>query len=127
MNGIRKLMCWLFAISSVLCLWNAVRLIQHTMHRNDAFQSSRSFFIASFLPVLAIIYSLAWWTVLKDKRSAKSWGIVASLTFVFLPILGRLASSRSFPSSLWIMLGIGVLGLVAFSVRRVVDHQSEQT
>lgn len=119
MNAIRKLICWLFAISAVLCLWNATRLGVYIAHRHDAFQSLRSLLIAAILPVLAAIYLVAWWTVWKEKPSTRGWGIAASLTYVLLPICGTLYSSRSLPSSIWAMLGIGVLGLIAFSWRQV--------
>ena len=118
MNIARKLMCWLFAISSVLCLWNAVRLIEFMLHRHDAFRSLRSVLIAVSLPALAAIYSVAWWTNWKEKRSARGWGIAASLTLVLLSLAGILDLARTAPASLAIMLAIGILGLGAFLWRR---------
>ena len=71
------------------------------------------------MPVLAVIYSIAWWTIWKEKSSARVWGIVASLTFVLLPAWGMVYFSRSAPAALGVMLAIGIGGLVVFLKRQV--------
>ena len=114
MNAVRKLMCWLFALSAVLCVWNACHLIVYISHRHDAFQSTRSWTIASVMPVSAAIYSVAWWTVWQGRKSAKLWGTVGSLMFIVLAAGGMLYSSRSLPAARVAMLAIGIAGFVAF-------------
>ncbi len=110
MNTIRKLLCWLFAISSLLCLWNALLLILRIVHRHYAFLPGRGALAIAFFPVLAIVFAAAWWTVWKRKPSARGWGIAACLTYVLVSAWG-IFSSRSVPVSLGVMLAVGVAGL----------------
>jgi len=125
MRMLRTLLCWLFGISSLFCLWNASWLVLRIMHRHDAFQTSRSFLIAGILPVFAVIYSVAWWTVWKEKPTARGWGIAASLINVLFPVWGIFHSSRSLPGAIGIMFGVGVAGLVAFLWRNEQHGHSQ--
>ena len=118
MRDLRRLLCWLFAISSLLCLWNAYRLILHIMHRHDAFRTLRSLLIAGLFPVLAAIYAMSWWMVWRDKPSARAWGIAASSAYVVLSLWAMFYSSR-FGSSLGVMLAVGASGLFVFLWRDV--------
>lgn len=111
MNTIRKLLCWLFAISSLLCVWNALKIILRLIHQHSTFLSPRILVIAAFFPVLAVLLAIAWWTVWKKKPSGRAWAVAACLTFVLLPLWG-IFSSRSVPFSLGVMLAIGVACLV---------------
>jgi hypothetical protein len=91
------------------------RFIPHLLHLHHAFVF-RVVLAVSVFPVLAVIHSLAWWTVWKQKRSARAWGIAASLTFALINVV-IFFFARSVPNCVWIMSAIGVGGLVAFSWR----------
>jgi hypothetical protein len=109
-------MSMVFAISSLLCLWMACKFIPHILHLHHA-SLSHVVLAVSVFPVLAVIYSVAWWTVWKEKRSARAWGIAASLTYVSINIEMIFYSSRSVSACVWIMSAVAVAGLVAFSWR----------
>lgn len=71
------------------------------------------------MPVLAVIYSIAWWSIGAKKTSGRIWGIIASLTFILLPVWGMLYFSGSIPGAVGVMLVIGIIGLVIFLKRQV--------
>jgi ABC-type proline/glycine betaine transport system permease subunit len=113
MNLIKKFLSWVFAVSALLCIWNALKIIFHMIHRHYGFFTARNLLLASLFPVLVIILAMAWWTVWKRRPSGKGWGIAASLTYVLLPVWS-IHSSRSLALSLGAMLALGVIGLVVF-------------
>jgi hypothetical protein len=119
MNFVRKLICWLFALSALFCVWNGYRLILYILHRHDAFQTARSWGVALIMPILATIYFIAWWAIWTNKTSARTWGIVASLTFILLPVWGMFYFSGSLPGGVAVMLAIGIAGVVVFLKRQV--------
>jgi uncharacterized membrane protein (DUF106 family) len=94
-------------------LWNELRAI----HRQFGFLPIRSQLIAVFFIGLIIIFAVAFWTVWKEKPSARGWGIAASLAYIliyFVPINFK-------AQYIWWYgvgnLAIGVLGLAVFSGR----------
>jgi hypothetical protein len=115
MRDLRKVLCWVFAISSLGCLRIALLRILRTLYPSDAVPPFRNLVIAAVFSVVAAIFLVAWWAVWKVKPSARGWGIAASLIYVLLPLW----AAMYFPRSVWvpfgIMLATGVAGLVAFS------------
>lgn len=108
---IRKFLCWLFAISSLVCLWNSLRFVLRFIHQHSLHQSLDGVFVVALFPTLALIYGIAWWTVWKKKRSGKAWGAVACLTYILFPLWGMIIS-RSVSLSLAVMLVVGILILL---------------
>ena len=73
----------------------------------------------------AAVFGAAWWTIWREKRSARSWGLAASLVYMFFPLsfaflIGFFSRSVSWSQLLsnlqhtWVLLAIGVAGLVGF-------------
>ena len=114
MHDLRKLMCWLYAISSLLGLWTAFWFIPRIIHRHYAFSPLRSLLISAVFPTLATIYGVAWWAVWKGKTSARVWGIAASLTYILISLQLIIFFSQSVWNCSGLMLAIGTAGLVAF-------------
>jgi hypothetical protein len=108
---IRTLVCWLYAICSLLSIWNAFKSIAHFVRRQSETGSFPNLLIASLFLILAVLYAVAWWTTWKKKSSSRAWGIAAFVTYVLLPILG-VTLSRSISVALAIMFAVGVIGLV---------------
>ncbi len=106
-------MCWLFAISSLGCLRIGLLRILRIVLRHNAARSFNLLFATAFF-VAAIIFALAWWTIWKERPSAKAWGIAASLIFILLPIGSAVYFSRSILGPFGVMLATGVVALVAF-------------
>lgn len=119
MRDLRKLLCWLFAVSSLLCVWNALKLIFRIIDLQRTFVGITSFLAVCFFPILAVILAIAWWTVWKEKPSGWRWGIAASLTYILIALWLVI----HFSVHLWhrphpeILLVIGFSGLIAFSWR----------
>jgi predicted permease len=116
-QDLRKFLGWVFAISSLLCLWHAPRLMFDVI-RNQSSLFLRSASIAALFPVLAVIYGVALWTIWKEKPYAKVWAIAASATYVLIN-LSLVHWLVSVPSCVWVMSAVGVAGLVVFLWR---DH-----
>ena len=137
MRLIRRLMGWIFAISSFLCIWGFGYLIvlavrQHSFsdfHRHfTSLQSGTLFLILLFIvmfPVLTVIFGIACWANLSEKRTAKGWGIAASLIYVLTslwPIIQHFGSILGAPG---VELTIGVVGLVAFALSPRIKPEAE--
>jgi hypothetical protein len=115
-QDLRKFLGWLFAISSLLCLWYSPRLILLVIRQQSTLHLLRNLSIAALFPVLAAIYGVAWWTAWKATPFANGWGIAASLTYLLLPLGSFCYASRPCPGWEW-MMSAGVAGLIAFSWR----------
>lgn len=107
---IRTIYCWLFAASSVLYFGLGVAVIRHMIQRHYSVLSSRYPPFAAFYLLLATVLAVACLTTRRKTQSGKTWGIVASMTYIVfshfeLPLLR--------PHYL-VMVAIGVTGLAAF-------------
>ena len=96
----------------------------HAFHRYHSILSLRALVIPTFFLVLMFIYGIACWTVWKRKLSARVWAIIASLTYILIPLLTIWAGvhrSRPIRGCSTVMLVAGVTGLIVFS-RRVMSY-----
>lgn len=112
MDFLRKVWSGLFAITAAVAMWGTFRMVPEMLHR----RSFETHFLASIeavliCPIEAIIFSLAWWSVWKEKPSAKFWGIAASLTWLLTALIAYLQFSRY----TWALPIAGITGLIAFS------------
>jgi hypothetical protein len=116
MHTLRKNLSWLFAFTSLACLQIAFSITLRTISEQHTFRLLL-LLAPSMNIAFALIFGMAWWTVFKGKRSARSWGIAASL----INILVGLFPLAFPPHSIWnvflVMLAVGVAGLVAFGRR----------
>jgi len=104
---------WLFGLTSLISICFAVRIILRVIYRCNSFLQLQIQIISAFFPVLAIIFGVAWWTVWKQKNSAKGWGIAASLIYVLLSLWEIVFSKRPWNSFLG-TLAVGLVGLIVF-------------
>jgi hypothetical protein len=114
MNSLRKLLCWLFAISALICLKIVLSSILRIIHYHRAL-SFRNLLVTVVFSVLATVFGMAWFSDWKGKASGKWWGIAASLTNVLFPLSLSIYLRSSMLKHSVVLLGIGVAGLVAFS------------
>jgi len=118
MHKLRVFMSWMYAISSLMCLWRVfLRILR--IRRDFVFLPVPLFnlLVPIEFSVLAIIYGAAWWTIFKGKPSARGWGTTASLTYILFPLSEIIYFSRPVWSSLGVMLATGIAGLVIFMWR----------
>jgi uncharacterized membrane protein YoaK (UPF0700 family) len=83
--------------------------------------------VASVFPVLAIVYSVAWWTIWKEKFSARIWGITASLTYLLIGFCEAFYFSPSVPDSTWVIFFLGVVGLIVFTSFDITTARERQS
>jgi hypothetical protein len=112
MQDIRKFIGWIFAFSSLLYLLVFVRSSLTTIHGHNALLPLRSMVSVAFFLVVAVICGAAWRAIWKEQRSARGWGIAASVMHIlifFRPIM--------FPSRpLWGHVGALVIGITGLAV-----------
>jgi hypothetical protein len=113
-----------FTVSALLCLWMLPMTFLHAFHRYHSVLSLRAVLIPTSFLVLMLIYGMACWTVWKRKSSGRVWAIIASLTYILIPLLAIWAKvhlSRPIRGCSVVMLVAGVTGLVVFS-RRIIKY-----
>jgi len=132
MHTLRKYLSWVFAFTSLVCLQIALSSILHTIHPSILHTNHRHYTLLLFLlvptlfTILAVIFGVAWWTVWKGKPSARGWGIAASLINILVS-LPWVFISRSAWRHIWVLLAVGVAGLVAFARRYEQPNPTAKT
>ena len=110
---LRKVLCWIFAFSSLMYLLSHLWSILYTIHRVHALPTF-SLRDELVLVVTITIFGMAWWTIWKEKSSARVWGIAASLIEILIFLFPFILHSSH---ARWHHLGalfIGIVGLIAF-------------
>ena len=114
MPTLRKNLCWIFAIEAFVCLQLALSSIPRTIHRPYAFFSLRNLLVPALFTALAVVFGKAWWTVWKERPSARVWGIAASLMWTLIFFSQFIIPLRPVWDKHVGALFIGGVGLVAF-------------
>ena len=138
MHNLRKYLGWVFAFTSLVCLQIAVSSILGKIHRHYTLLLFRNLLVPTLFTVQAAIFGVAWWTVWKGKRSARSWGIAASLMYILASLLPVIIFSiislrygwRDFgavSANLGLVAAVGVAGVVAFARRYEQPNSAART
>jgi hypothetical protein len=115
MGDLRKYMGWVFAVSSLVAICFAPRLILDVFRwRSHTLFPIRSLLLCAVFPAMAIVFGIAWWTIWKDRPSAKEWGITASTLHILASLLPFILLRRSIVECQLLGVALGVTGLVAF-------------
>ena len=116
MRDLRICMCGAFAAASLLCIIMAFWIIQRTFHAQleHAFSHPTVFLIDTIFPSMAFIYAAAFWTVWKEKTSARFWGIAASILQILMPLHQIIRFSRIIWRCDALILATGIIGLFVF-------------
>jgi uncharacterized membrane protein YhaH (DUF805 family) len=114
MRDIRKVLCWAFGLTSLMHVVLSLRS-GATISRHIALLTPRNLLIAVVFQVaVATITGVAWWSILKEKPSARVWGIAASLMCVLIFLRPIVFSLRT----AWLhhvgALVVGIIGLITF-------------
>ncbi len=119
MHNLRKLLSWNFVFLSLMCLWIALSYIFQIIHRHINPLHLRSLLVPTVLTVLTAVYGAAWWTVWRGKPSGRGWAIAASLTNILFPLSIMVLTRyvRGHFRGHFVLLSVGVAGLIAFSRR----------
>ena len=119
MRVLRVYMGGVFAISSLICTFLAFWLVQQTyqVQKRYAFSHPGVLLADLAFPALAVIYAVAFWTIWKERPSARGLGIVASILQILLPLRQIVVHSWHVRSYDGIVLALGIVGLIVFSMR----------
>lgn len=112
MHTLRRYLSWVFAFTSLVCLQVSVSSILAIFHRQHSVALFRYLLVPITFTMMASIHGMAWWTVWKGKSSGRAWGLAASAINLLLSV-GVIYLSRS-PRGLWLVLALGITGLIAF-------------
>jgi hypothetical protein len=135
MQSLRKIMGWIFGISSLLCILGTYiilhKTIQALQQQNFALWKFRIWLLIllfnTICPAFAIIFGVAWWTNWREKLSARRCGIAASLTFVLYSLWVFFNSSKSDWGIPGVELSIGVIGLIVFLRRYKIKPKTNDS
>jgi hypothetical protein len=128
LKAVRWALSWNFAFLSLLCIVLALRIILSTSQLQLKAASSHPFALVldAVFPAMSIVFGLAWWKVWKQRPSARTWGIVASVLVTTLPLRQIIFFPRSIHSYSVLVLASGIVGLVAFSMRDKTSEQNDE-
>jgi tetratricopeptide (TPR) repeat protein len=127
MRALRATVSWLFAISAFSCLGIAVRFSHEALGPSDGLHADAillQLLIGVVFAVLGLVFAMACWAGIREKPSARRWGIAASV-IIILAALFPLALYLCFDNDLAgllpglsmmaVVMGVGVAGLIAFA------------
>jgi hypothetical protein len=116
MRDLRICMCGVFMAAFLLCIIGALWFFQRTFHAQleHALSHPRVFLIDAIFPAMAFIYAAAFWTVWKEKTSARIWGVAASTLQILMPLYQIFRFSRVVWRCDGFVLATGIVGLIVF-------------
>jgi Peptidase family M50 len=133
MHALRTYLSWLFAFTALVCAYVSFSLGTFStslsaslrmIHEGRLYWALFGFGAALMMPVFAVVFGLAWWTVFKRKSSARIWGTAASLITIQAGLFPIVFPPHSVMSFSYLLVGMGVTGLVAFA-RKIEQPASE--
>jgi hypothetical protein len=116
MHDLRKFLAWLFAFTSLVCLQIVVSSFFHPIRGHHTFLLLRNLVVPILFSVQGTVFGVAWWTIWKGKRSARGWGIAASLIYILISLPWVFVSHSAW-RHISLLVATGVAGLVAFARR----------
>jgi hypothetical protein len=128
MRAIKLAIAWCFAATAILCFWDIVRFIPTKVYMYGS--ASDPSLIAqavllSILLALGSLFAMAWWTVLRNRDSARKWALIASLVLALAGFLLFYAAPFTLMQKGWLPLLTGIAGLVAFYRPGIRPEQSK--
>jgi hypothetical protein len=124
MDSARKYLSWIFALAFFIgvpiTFTTTANIFSSMRHRDTSVHLSVAWWLLLFvlpwvMPLQTAVFGLAWWTVFRSKRSARIWGIAASLVFVCWTLLPLVIPPHTFWKGELLLLGTGIVGLTAFA------------
>jgi Zn-dependent protease len=129
MRGLRALVAWVFfAAASSSALGTASLLVRSHHHASwvHTLPLLRQISFFAYLLAPTVLFGAAWWTTIRERASARVWGLAASgliAVIGLMPLLFYfwLNRNREILLARWqvnaMVLGAGVVGLVAYGPR----------
>ncbi len=125
MHALRKYLSWIFALTFLISLPITFNTTLQILNSFREYQRPTYFPITSrvllivvpfVMPLITTVFGIAWRTVFQEKRSARVWGIAASLINVQVALFPLLIPPHSLPDAGFLLiLGLGLVGLIVFA------------
>ena len=114
MDGLRRIIGWTFAFTSLLSTYIALSLVAHAIHRYRMAIPLRTEIISLIFSVLAIIFGLSWWAVVKRRPASRRWGAASCAIYVLLPLVEIVRFSQPILGHRGLLMAAGTVGLFGF-------------
>lgn len=134
MRAVRTFLSWVFALGAMIFLRSAVSTAVNILGwpRAHLPSSLASAGAGAAAPLLGIVYGMACWSLWQGKKTARGWGIAASMlnvalgsVFLYMDRRYLLESPGAWVNADSVLLAIGLGGLIAF--RRSDVASAEET
>lgn len=114
----RTVYCWAFLIASFFEIHRAYNDIRGLMQTHAV--NIGNIVSNTSITAYSIVWTIAWWMILRKKPTANRWAIAANIIFIFdyFPLLafgnwrGFLAAERAW----WLFILVGIFGIIIFSI-----------
>lgn len=110
----KQFMAWIFAAMALGEAIIVVRSLPHELQGQGQFNPNYLLARPVFLLILALASARAWWTIWKKRRTARFWGICASLICILLFLRRFIIPRQSDGLSHIGAFIVGFVGLVTF-------------
>jgi hypothetical protein len=101
---------WLFGFFFICCIVGAADYL-----RRNWVPRFSTFWVLGAMVSLAIVFAMTWWTTWKRGRTARAWGVTASLTNLSIPMYMTYVAHRRLTGVGWEMIAISAFSLIAYS------------
>ena len=124
LDSVRKYVSWIFALAFLIGVpitFTTISNIFSSMrYRDPSVHLSVGSWLLVFVvpgvtPLQTAVFGVAWWTVFREKRSARAWGMAASMVFILWVVLPLMMSPHFFWTGDLLLLGVGMIGLLVFA------------
>lgn len=116
MEVIRKVLCWIFLVTSLLNLTVFLRCVVYGARYHYTPPLLLSLIVtASVSGAVALCSGFAWWTLWRKKAFAKGWAIAASASSLLIFIRPFVFPTQPAWDHHLGALFIGIVGLIAFT------------
>jgi len=124
MQLLQKIMCWIFAAAAVVHTVLFVRGIVYLLLQRGAL---RGLLLSTFFSaVVAVISGAGWWSLWKEKPSARDWVVAASFMCILVFLKPFDFASRPDPTRDVGALIIGLAGLFVLLWHRKQQESTER-
>ncbi len=124
MLGFRKYLSWIHAFTALVCIRLAIVTLAAMASPLHKHSSLRLVLWASMMILSAAVFGSAWWTCMKARRSARAFGLAASIVYLLVALLPILFTHR-LSSANTILVAASLVGFVAFGKRLKVKRAAK--
>ncbi len=127
MSKISKGLSWIYALSGLLCLQVGIAIAMPVFQEVERAKYLPNLFVTALFVAFTAVFEMGWWTILKEKRTARIWGIASGVIFVAVS-LWPILWTHSIPwGHFELTLGIGLGGVFISTRLRTLPAESQES